>query len=117
MAKEFNLQIKVAQYWIPTPKFSNNKNIMKVAIKDPLYQGKNRYKLVTINQCWLYQQAFFISNLLKDDSNKIVDKDYLNGEKQHQHCEIDMFYNLKLTQLQWNEWRSFIYQIFWLESM
>ena len=112
IAHEFQVQIKVAQCWIPTPRYENDKNIMKAAIEDPLYQGKNRYKLVTINQCRMYQQAFFISDLLLQNSSTIVDKDYFNGNKQHIHPMLKMDYYLKPTKLQWNEWRSFIYRNF-----
>ena len=112
MAKEFNIQIKVAQHWIPTPKFVNDGNIMKKAIEDPHYQGKNKYKLVTINQCRLYQKAFFISDLLRENSSSIVDKRYLYGDEQHQHEVITVPYDMKPTKFQWGEWRAFIYRNF-----
>ena len=60
---------------------------MTAALQDNHYKGKNAYKLVTINQCHLYQQVFFISDLLNTEQDT-VNKEYLHGTKQHQHREI-----------------------------
>ena len=84
MARENTIRIEVNNMWLPTTEIENDKCIMETAVKDRNYQGKNAYKLKTVNQCRMYQQAFFISDLLSNDGN-MVDKDYLDGSGQHIH--------------------------------
>ena len=87
MAWEFNIDVKIFNQWTPSSNFENDTNIMAMAIKDKYYQGKNKYKLETINQCRLFQQAFYIGDLASDD-RITVNKGYLDGSLQHKHQEL-----------------------------
>ena len=108
---EYKLQLEITTIWTPSSKYSNDQCIMDVAISDSKYRGKNSYKLQTINQCRLYQQAFFISDLQMPNSDQL-NKHYLDGSEQHLHHSINFPPSLKPTELQWNEWKSFIFRNF-----
>ena len=111
MAWEHKLQIVIHDMWIPTKRYVNDHNIMEVAIKDVQYQGKNSYKLQTINQCCMYQEAFYIGDLADTDGTTIP-IEYLNGTGKHIHEEIVFPEMLKPTNLQWREWKTFIFRNF-----
>ena len=63
-AKEFGITLEIAKFWTPMPKYYDDKNIMSYAVKDPTYNGKNNYKLQSLNRCRLYQEAIFLSDLM-----------------------------------------------------
>ena len=111
MAWEHKLKIVIHDMWTPTKRYTNDRNIMEVAIKDVKYQGKNSYKLQTINQCRMYQEAFFIGDLADKDGTTIP-IEYLNGSGKHVHDEVAFPEMLKPTNLQWREWKTFIFRNF-----
>ena len=110
IVKETNLRMEINSMWVPRSEFENDKCIMDAAVRDRHYQGKNSYKLVSINQCRMYQQAFFISDIC--DKHNIVKKDYLDGTYQHIHKHIKFPSMFKPTMLQWREWKAFIFRNF-----
>ena len=110
MIYEFQLDIQWFKMWVPKPQYENDRNIMQIAIEDPLYQGRNKYKLKTINQCRLYQRAFFISDLQDANDPTKMNKMYLNGDMQRTTNRYNIPTTFKPTKLQWNEWRAFIYR-------
>ena len=111
MTKEFHLNMEIPDIWLPITTYPNDKCKMEVSVQDRYYQGKNAYKLVTINQCRLYQQSFYISDLVQQDE-KTVNKDYLDGTSQHINNEVSFPTMYKPTLLQWNEWKAFIFRNF-----
>ena len=114
MAIEFDISIKVYQHWVPPTSYQHDQNIMQKAIMDKAYQGKNKYKLQTINLCRLYQQAFYIGDLAAPDGLTIK-KQYLDGTEQHKHPSVTFPTMFKPTKLQWNEWKYFIFGTFFEE--
>ena len=97
--KEFNLRPVIHNFWVPTSNYRNDRNIMEVAIRDKLFQGENKYKLVSINRCRLYMQAFFISDMLCEDKIT-VDPRYLNGVKISKNETINFPDMIKPTELE-----------------
>ena len=98
MAWEFQIDVRIFDHWVPKSEFVNDKNIMAIAINGRYYQGKNKYKLETINQCRLFQQAFYIGDLAVEDS-LTVNKGYLDGSIQHRHKDLKFPEMLKPTKL------------------
>ena len=86
-------------FWVPTSNYRNDRNIMEAAIRDKHFQGEKKYKLVSINRCRLYMQAFFISDLLYKDKIT-VDPRYLNGVKISKNETINFPDMIKPTELE-----------------
>ena len=86
-SRENDIRIEINNMWLPRTTYDNDACIMEIAVHDRQYQGKNAYKLKTINQCRMYQQSFFIGDLLNNDE-KTVNKGYLDGSRQHVHESI-----------------------------
>ena len=111
VTKDFQLRPVIHNFWVPTSKYTNDRNIMEAAVRDKHFQGEKKYKLVSINRCRLYMQAFFISDLL--DKDKItVNPRYLNGEKTNKNEAIFFPDMIKPTEVEWSEWKSFIFRNF-----
>ena len=68
---EFGIKLTITQFWVPQTAYTNDECIMEKAVKDPMYSGKNSYKLITINKCRLYQECIFISDLMVPDKTRI----------------------------------------------
>ena len=111
MVWEFEMKLEIDGIWTPKQKYQNDRNIMEVAMQDAKYQDRNRYKLQTINQCRLYQEAFYIGDLA-DSTGSTIPIEFLNGKGKHKHEEISFPDMVAPTQLQWNKWKTLIFRNF-----
>ena len=96
MTREFNINPVIHNFWVPRTNFSNDKNIMEVAIEDLAFQGEGKYKLRSMNKCRLYMRSFYISDLLNND-NITIDSSYLNGEIIRIHPDLKFPSTVKPT--------------------
>ena len=108
---EVKAKVMVWDQWLPKSKYSNDKNIMEAAIKNPYYKGKYQYRLVSVNRCRLYIRAIFISNLLSDDMLTIK-REYLDGSMISNTQPFHFHPICKPTKLEWLEWKAFIFRNF-----
>ena len=111
MGQTVKAKIKVWNQWIPTTSYLHDKNIMETALKDPYYHGKNRYRLVSVNRCRLYQECFFISDLMVN-MNGQINRGYVDGTKKHKHGKVTIPFIRKPSQVEWTEWKEFIFRNF-----
>lgn len=87
MCNEMEIRIIVNNMWTPTPAFTNDCNLIEVAVKDPYFTPRRKWKIEVINNCRQYIGVFFISKLM-DEYGK-VKQGFLNGD-------IRVTQNLKL---------------------
>ena len=48
---QYNIKGSIYNMWTPQAKYEDDENIMEKAAQDPFYCGKEKYRIVSINQC------------------------------------------------------------------
>ena len=110
MCNEFGITMHINDMWIPTPLTENDQNLMEVAVKDPYFTTRKKWKLEVINNCRQYIGVFFISEMTKEDGK--VDRRYLDGDARVE-SNVTMFKHArKPPKLAWGEWKAFIFRNF-----
>lgn len=107
---EAGLKAQTYDCWLPEGKGRHDKNIMDIAVQDPMLQSKKWPLLEHINCCRLYLKAFTISDLSTDGLS--VDMKYLSGTEERQNPLIEMPSINRPTELQWKVWKAFIFRNF-----
>ena len=85
------LNMVVSNMWCPSSDYIADKNIMETAVHYPKFQGKQKWKLKIINQCRMYLQVFYISEMMNKAgkvSTKWLNGDRINKDTQAKHSNI-----------------------------
>ena len=107
---KLGLSIEMYQFWVPPPKYENDRNIMDEAMRDDTLINSKWDMIKHVNTCRLYIKAFYISDLTID--GRTVHVPFLDGTQRltPEHMEIPDV--RRPSQLQWNIWKSFLYRNF-----
>ena len=104
------LSADVYDYWLPTCRGINDKNIMDTAVRDKTLTGSKWNMLHHINRCRIYLKVFHLSDLTEDGIT--IDKGYLNGDKVRNEEILVIPDITKPTDAQWRVWKSFLFRNF-----
>ena len=105
-----DLQIRINNFWTPSPKYTNDSNIMDKAHTDRVVLNSKWPLLYHINMCRIYLRAFTIGDLTKDGINIYLP--YLNGTESGINDEILIPAIRRPTPNQWRIWKGFIFRTF-----
>jgi hypothetical protein len=108
--KEYDIKMEIYNFWTPSLKYENDRNIMATALEDKVLRNSRWKMMQHINQCRLYVKAFNVSDLTKDGLS--IYGPYLNGTERGKNSVIDIPDTRKPTVNQWRIWKSFIFRNF-----
>jgi hypothetical protein len=107
---DLNLKMHIYNFWTPSLKYENDRNIMDIAMNDRELISSKWNKLFHVNQCRLYLKAFNLSDLTHDGIK--IHGPYLEGTEKGQNAEISIPDIRCPTTNQWRLWKAFIYRNF-----
>ena len=106
---EYGLNVEVFGMWTPSPRYTNDKNLMETAISDPYFK-RQPWKMEIVNNCRLYSQVFTLEEIASSPIK--VKKEFIDGTVNHIHEKIIFKEIQKPPRSAWNEWKVFLYRNF-----
>ena len=101
--------MEIEDMWTPRPTTVQDRNLMEVAITDPYFTPRRRWKLEVINNCRRYIGCFYITDIMTHGK---VDKDYLDGTRQIANNSSMNEHIRKPPKQAWGEWKCFVFRNF-----